>query len=183
MNNIIYRGVDITWLLTYLKGNIKGYSNFVNNINFAKDYGEITCEFEIKKDLNLTEENIKDRLEDVTKYDEILDKSKKDGISWNIGDGIFHYRINLNCLKLKNIIYNSLYKKNLANYFLFNRKYRCLSQEKLASMLGTKKANISKYEHSKNIPEIRRLIEILAPIKVPQIIDFEGKRLSFGFIF
>jgi transcriptional regulator with XRE-family HTH domain len=49
----------------------------------------------------------------------------------------------------------------------------------LATILGTKKANISKYEHSKNIPEIKRLLEILAPIKVPQIIDFEGKKLSF----
>ncbi len=179
MNKIIYKWVTINWILSYLKWNIQWYSNFVNNLNFAKDYWEIICEFEIKNKLVLLEENIESRLDDVSKYDEILNKNKKDWISWDIWNWIFHYRLDLKYLKIKNIIYSSFYKQNLANYFLLNRKYRNLSQERLASLLGTKKANISKYENSKNIPEIKRLIEILAPIKIPQIIDFEGKKLSF----
>lgn len=157
----LYRGSDIKWIISYLNWGSWQYINLTNELEFAKDYWEIVCEFEVSWDVNIIEEVIDDRKDDVKEYDDIMNIQEIGWYKWNIWEWVYHYRINKKHLKLVNIIYTWDLKQNIANLCLLNRKYQWISQEELATQLGTKKANISKYEHWKNIPDISRITKFI----------------------
>jgi hypothetical protein len=47
--------------------------NYTNSIDFAKNYGDIILEYELNNNLKIKNENIKDRLYDITSYDKKID--------------------------------------------------------------------------------------------------------------
>lgn len=176
--NKLYRWTDINWILDFLKNKIE-FVNLTNSFAFAWDYWDIICEFEIEDNLNLIKENIKDRKENIKEYDKLIIENNIDWYLWDIGDWVYHYRIKSDKIKLINISYIWEYKNSLANFCILNRKYAWLSQEKLASKLGTKKPNISKYEHWINVPDIKRLASFTSLNSVNQSIDIDWRNIVF----
>ncbi|MDA9129052.1 helix-turn-helix transcriptional regulator [Candidatus Gracilibacteria bacterium] len=164
-NNItLYRGISSENLSVGAK-----YLNLTTDFNFAKDYGNIVLVYSMR-DINILEEDISERKDDVRKYDKEIQQKNITGYKWKISDiGIYHYRVKASELTLEKIIYTSVKAKDTISALTrFNRKYLQLNQTEFSRKIRIPRVKISEYENAMREPSLEKIALLGSLIDIPQ---------------
>ena len=130
--------------------------NLTNSYEFALEYGTVVCEFETEGELATVKEDVRERKEDVTEYDrQILGSSEIDGMEWDIGKNLAHFRLKPEKLKLTRIHFEAPAAEAFGEMVMTNRKYAGLTQREFAKKTNVSQPKVSEYESFRREPEIQ----------------------------
>ena len=130
--------------------------NLTNSYAFALEYGSVVCEFETEDELITIKEDVRERKEDVTGYDRmLLETDKVDGMEWDIGKNLAHFRLKPEKLRLTRIHFEAPAAEAFGEMVMTNRKYAGLTQREFADETHVTQPKVSEYESFRREPEIQ----------------------------
>ncbi len=182
-----YDTLNYDTLIDNIKGSGLKYYNYTNSFEFAKEHWNIIIEFDVIKNyIKIKEEKTKNRLANPIDYDYKIEKNNIDWYRWliskwkyyNNSSNIYHYRINKNNLKIKNIYFVSEdMKENIANISMLNRKYVWYNQETFSKKTWIYRSKISEYENKYRLPSIEIIWKLAKFIPINQKIIIKNTLL------